>query len=91
MNKVEELKLKRIIEFIRSNKTTESDRLEMLQQYANEVSQEVAEKAEEFLRDKKTSLFPGLKVYTFKEVCELLDEYAKQGERKGFDEGFNKA
>ena len=62
-----------------------------LDEYATEVSREVAEKAEEFLRDKKTSLFLGLKVYTFKEVCELLDEYAKQGERKGFDEGFNKA
>jgi hypothetical protein len=34
----EELKQKRIIEFIRSNKTTESARLEILQGYVDEYA-----------------------------------------------------
>jgi hypothetical protein len=39
--KAEELKQKRIIEFIRSNKTTESARLEMLQGYVDEYAQQI--------------------------------------------------
>ena len=38
--------------------------------------------AEEFLFSKKLSLHPKLKLYTHKEVCELLGEYANKVSKK---------